>query len=249
MLLENDGSADSLLVVCLAVYSRGFIFIGENFENCPTYYIDNTNIDYNNTILIDTILRCRKYVCQEPTRPEYQICQFKLKIPDRPVGSVKIQVDKARFMDECVPGFGINQDTAIYNISAIYYTHSRVGYKIKAKFSDVSSKPFRHLFQYLVSGNVSLPSICFSGEDNFRPNMNIFISTCTSFLNVSKHCRAANIYTVDNCFDIVLPMKPSFILIKHENYTINYSRHHIITSYHEDCPHHNIISRGLPTAL
>ena len=92
--LENDGSADSLLIVCLAGYTKGSIYVGEYFGYCPKNYLNNNNIDDNYSISIDTILNCQKYACPEPTSPEYQICEFKLKIPDRPVGSMTIEVKK-----------------------------------------------------------------------------------------------------------------------------------------------------------
>ena len=41
-------------------------------------------------------------------------------------------------------------------------------------------------------------------------------------------------FSLDNCFDKALSMKPGFVLIKH--YTLNYYRHYIITSHHEKCP-------------
>ena len=83
-------------------------------------------------------------------------------------------------MDDCIPGFGINQHLAIYNISAIYYTNQRYGYHYKVTFSKIISKSFRQYYQFFVSGNVSLPRICFRGRNNFSLYMRIRISTCRS---------------------------------------------------------------------
>ena len=235
MTLYNDRSFQLILIVWFSGYSRGVAYATQIRYSCMIIDID---IDYNKTILIDTNIPCQHYTCSDSTKPQHQMCKFKIENPDRPVGSSQIHVGVQPSMDDCVPGFDTDDFTALYNISVIYYTHSRLGYNKKITFSDTISKPFETSFQYIVSGNVSIPGVCM-GQKNYRPYMNLKIASCRILLHQRHHIlrsQYSNVLAVGDCFNESLTFEPSSIIIKHENYKLNYSRHHIITSYHMDCP-------------
>ena len=253
MLLDNDGSVESILIVWFSGYSRGSVRLRIYKEgSCRTYSLDNHLIEDNKILLIDTIEYCRKYVCPESMNPSQNLlCNFELNIPSRPVGSTKISISLTKSIDDCVPGPGKNNADSSFTVSTSDYTHSRFGYNKEKRVSKTikealrtrkhKSFMFRHTFQYLVSANVSLPRVCFQ-ELSIRESrmyMVVMIATCGFYDDFSATVSYPlnNIYSLDNCLNYTTRMKPPSILINHENYTSNYSRHHIITSYPDYCPH------------
>ena len=234
MILYNDGSVQFILIVWFSGYSRGVFYANDVRDTCMFIDLD---INYNNTILIDTNIPCQQYTCPDSTKTQHQMCKFIIENPDRPVGSSQISVGVKPSIDDCVPGLGTDEYTALYNISVIYYTDSRLGYNKKKRFSDIISKRFKKSFQYLVGSNVSIPGVCLR-QKNARPHMKLIIASCR-LLSHGRHRslkhQYGNVLDVGNCFNETLTFEPPSIIIKHENYKINYSRHHIITSYHTDC--------------
>ena len=91
MLLDNDGSVESILIVWFSGYSKGFLHMRIYEEgSCRTYNLDNHLIEDNKILLIDTIEYCRNCVCPESKNSSQNLlCNFHLNIPSRPVGSTK----------------------------------------------------------------------------------------------------------------------------------------------------------------
>ena len=238
MWLVNDGSVEFILILWLAGYSRGSILIEKRKEVCLTRHLDEL-VKHNNTVLIDTVRHCQRFICPGPTSPQLQMSNFDLKIPNRPVGSSRIYVGTMLTFDACVPGFGINEEAAVYTVSTIYYNHSRFGYNKQYNVSNIITKRYSGYFQFLVSGRVSVPRVCLRGQQHMRPFVVLEIATCQFQDVVSKRISTfvKNVFSVDDCFSFTTTMKPGFMLIKHDNYTRNYSRHHIITAYRGDCPY------------
>ena len=239
MWLTNDGSVESILIVWLAGYSRGSIVIEERKEVCTTHHLDNEFAEHNNTVLIDRARFCQRFICPEPTSPQLQMSNFVLKIPNRPVGSSRIYIGMISMFEDCVPGFGIEEDTAAYTVSTIYYNHLRFGYNKQNNVSNIITKRYNSYIQYLVSGRVSIPRVCLRGQKLVRPFLVLEIATCEFFNEFSQRFSTfvKNVYSLGNCFNYSTTMKPGSMLIKHENYNHNYSRHHIMTAYRGDCPH------------
>ena len=247
-ILEHDGSVESLMVVWFSGYSRGSLVIIQYVNwKCLTHHLDNHIVQNNNIFMIDTIQYCRKYVCPESMNPSHDLrCEFQLNIPNRPVGSAELSVGLSFDMDDCAPGTGTTDTTASYTVSTIEYTHARFGYNIKKHNSGrmhdsgrITVDRFKHLFQYLVSANVSLPRLCFQRIISLRSYMRVYIAICqfNDLFQDELSLPVHNIFSLDNCINHTTRMKPNSLLIRHENYTINYPRHHIITSYAEYCPH------------
>ena len=141
--------------------------------------------------------------------------------------------------DACVPGFGINEEAAVYTVSTIYYNNSWFGYNKQDTVSNIISNPYNSYFQFLVSGRVSVPCVCLRGHQHMRPFAVLEIAICQFQDVVSKiiSTYVKNVFSVDDCFSFTTTMKPGFMLKKHANYNRNYSRHHIISAYRGDCPH------------
>ena len=238
MWLSNDGSVDFILIVWFAGYSRGFIYIEKRNSNCWTRHLDNEFVKHNHTVLINRVRRCQKIFCPQPTSPQSQMSNFELKIPSRPVGSSRIYIHTTQTFDDCVPGFGIDEDIAVYNVSTIYYDHSRLGYNKENSVSNKITRRFNEYFQYLVSGRVSIPRVCLRGQQYFRPYLVLEIASChfIHFASETMCSSLRNYYAMHDYFNSTTTLKPGSIFIKHENYSHNYSRHHIITTYQGDCP-------------
>ena len=94
------------------------------------------------------------------------------------------------------------------------------------------------MFQYLVSGNVSIPRVCLQRTLSLRSYMKVYIETCRfdEMFSSKSNIAVENVYSLDNCINHITHMTPNSILISHDNYTTNYPGHHIITSYPEACP-------------
>ena len=178
MLLINDGSVEFILIVWLAGYSRGFIVIKTTTEYCPTIYLDKKFVKHNNTVVIDRIIRCQRFVCPGPTSPQLQMSNFDLKISNRPIRSSRIYVGTMPMFEDCVPGFGMNEEDAVYTVSTTYYNHSRFGYNKQDNVSNIITKRYSGYFQYLVSGRVSVPRVCLGGQQHVRPFVVLELASC-----------------------------------------------------------------------
>ena len=241
IVLENDGTVEFILIVWLSGYSRGYIHMKRMVKGqCLIYNLHNNILDNNNTLLIDTIEFCRKYICPESrSRSLNLMCNIKLNIPNRPVGSARMTIGLAETIDDCVPGTGTNEDTASYTVTTLHYTHSRFGYNEEKHVSNIiKDNSFTHMFQFLVRANVSLPCACLQERGNLRSYMKIYIAMCwfDTFFSARRSFPVETIFSLDHCLNYTTQMEPPSTLIKHENYTNNYSRHHILTSYPEYCP-------------
>ena len=134
-------------------------------------------------------------------------------------------------IEECSPGPGINHYDTVYNVSVLYYTHSRLGDSKKMYISNKLVQSFKRTFQYLVSGNVSLPVFCQRTWQHSRSTVMLLITTC----QVKRLHKT--IVIAEECLYSLLTFSESFVIIFHENYTRNYSRNIILTSYDKLCPH------------
>ena len=240
MWVMNDGSVESILIVWLAGYSRGSVLIAKTKGICFTRHLDNEFVKHNNTVLIDRVRRCQRFICPGPTSPQLQMSNFDIKMPNRPVGSSRIYIGKMPMFEDCVPGFGLNEEDAVYTVSTTYYNHSRFGYNKQDNVSNIITNKFNSYFQYLVSGRVSIPRVCLRGQQHVRPFIVLEMATCGFLAVVGQIIELAlkdYLYSLDNCLNHTILMKPGSMLMKHENYNHNYSRHQIITAYRGNCPH------------
>ena len=85
-----------------------------------------------------------------------------------------------------MPGFGMNEEDAVYTVSTTYYNHSRFGYNKQDNVSNIITKRYSGYFQYLVSGRVSVPRVCLGGQQHVRPFVVLELATCGFFHVVSQ---------------------------------------------------------------
>ena len=234
--LLNDADHSYILVAWLMGYSKGYIIARYVKHTCFYHHIT----DLRKTTMIDRIAFCQSYICSQPLSSKQQQCDFQLQIPDRPIGTATISTQVFKSIDECLPGSEMNPQIRKYNVSALYYNHSRLGSVKKLSISNEFGKPFKHTFQYLVSGNISLSLYCRVGQAIMRPNVKLKIATCRfdHDLSLPTTFLVNNIVGIeDECIPLQVAASSFNTIIYHENYTSNYSRNLILTSYDEKCPH------------
>ena len=225
--LSNVKDHGYILVVWLMGYCRGYIKAHYSRKPCFHHHIH----DIGKSTLINRVEDCQIYICPKTLISEKTGCNLEVKNPERPVGTASILINVLKSIEECSPGPGINHYDTVYNVSVLYYTHSRLGDSKKMYISNKLVQPFKCTFQYLESGNVSLPVFCQRTWQHSRSTVMLLITTC-QMKRLHK-----TIVIAEECLNSLLTFSESFVIIFHENYTRNYSRNIILTSYDKLCPH------------
>ena len=227
----NDVGRGHILVVWLMGYSKGYIIARHLPDPCFYHHIS----DLRQPTKPNRIEFCQSYICPQPVSTKQQQCNMEFKIPGRSTVTAEIGLYVFNSIDDCVPGFGVSSDTTMYNFSALYYTHTRLGIIKKLSVSKKIFGPaFGQAFQYLVSGYISLPVFCKRRRQNAKMAVRLRIATCRN--NRQNFINNINVIE-EGCLPVQLPISPSNLLIYHEKYARNYSRHLFLTAYDSKCHH------------
>ena len=223
--LSNVADHSYILVVWLMGYSKGYIKAQYSRKPCFYHHVN----DIGQSTLINSVEYCQIYICPQQFKSEQTRCNLDLNIPGRPVGTADIKIHVLKSIDECLPGPEINPRATEYNFSVLYYTHSRLGDNKRMHISNKFEQPYEHIFQYLASGNVSLPVFCQRRWQHTRSTVQLRISTC-QVKQLHK-----TIVIAEECLYSQFMFRKSYVIIYHENYRKNHSRNIISTSY-DNCP-------------
>ena len=225
--LYNDAAPGYVLIVWLMRYSRGYIKARYTGRPCFIHHIN----DLSQSTIINRTEGCQIHICPQPEKSEQKRCDFELKSTGRPFGTVVVIINVYKYIEECLPGPGIQANATLYNFMALYMTHHKLGHNKKMSISNKFEQPFERLFQYLVSGNVSLPASCQRRAQHERSTLTLLIPAC-------QQIQIHNILVIsDECLHYRLSFSKSRVIIYHENYLRNHSRNIILTSYDKHCPH------------
>ena len=241
--LRFNRSIEYLLIAWLGGYSDGYFHARLIYDkHCTAYHIDSHSLSYNQTMAIDDVEYCRYYICPAPLSPDHKKCNFKLNLPDRPIGTAHLSSIFTETSEECVPGYGnLPKVGGYYNIfSVLYYNNTHFGKYTRRAISKLFYEKSKLFFQYLVSANVSLPLLCVKGAPFLRLSLKFLIATCHLDLKQHKEIVVNPVLNVvvmsKACEQQWRRVKSSDIVIYHEYYNMNYSGHHIATGYEDNCP-------------